>query len=250
MLLRICLIIAIVAGLAAGGLSFVKVQDIIVTTRAARNDWNNKYTAENQKRLKADKDLASTKKELDTTKKDLAQTKTELEASNAKVSELDKHNSDLTAELEKTRADRDTAQQKLAQWDQVGLEPGKVKALIENLDKAKKALAAVNSENKILAATLKDTKNELAKLIDPNREVLLPAGLRGKVLAVDPKYDFVVLDIGDDQGAKERGEMMVNRGGKLIGKVRISSVMKDRSVANIMPDWKSGEVMEGDEVLY
>ena len=40
MLLRICLIIAIIAGLAAGALSYTKVQEIIVTTRAARDDWN------------------------------------------------------------------------------------------------------------------------------------------------------------------------------------------------------------------
>jgi hypothetical protein len=53
--------------------------------------------------------------------------------------------------------------------------------------------------------------------------VLLPTGLRGKILAVDPKYDFVVLNIGEDQGAKERGVMMVDRDGKLLGKVRIKS---------------------------
>lgn len=251
MLLRICLIIAIAAGLAAGGLSFVKVQDIIVTTRAARDDWHNQYTSENQKRVKADKDLASTKKELDTTKKNLAQTKTELEAAIAKATELDKHNSELTADLEKTRVDRDAAQQKLAQWDQVGLDPGQIKGVIEERDKAKKALEAVNVENKLLATTLKDTQNELARIVDPDRAVVLPAGLRGKILQVDPKYDFVVLDIGEDQGVKERGEMMVSRGGKLIGKVRISpNVQKNRSVANILPDWKIGEVMEGDEVLY
>ena len=69
-------------------------------------------------------------------------------------------------------------------------------------------------------------------------------------MAVDPKFDFVVLDIGEDQGVLERGEMMVDRDGKLLGKVRIKSVEKDRCVANILPDWKRGEIMEGDEVLY
>ncbi len=45
-MLRICLIIAIVAGLAAGAVSFFKVQDIITTTRQARDEWNGKYTNE------------------------------------------------------------------------------------------------------------------------------------------------------------------------------------------------------------
>jgi len=26
--------------------------------------------------------------------------------------------------------------------------------------------------------------------------------------------------------------------------------MKDRCVANILPDWQRGQIMEGDEVLY
>ena len=45
-MLRICLIIAIVAGLAAGAVSFFKVQDIITTTRTERNEWHNKDDAE------------------------------------------------------------------------------------------------------------------------------------------------------------------------------------------------------------
>jgi hypothetical protein len=80
--------------------------------------------------------------------------------------------------------------------------------------------------------------------------VILPAGLKGVVMAVDPKYDFVVLNIGDDQGVKERGEMMVERKGRLLGKVKISSVEKNRSVASIMPEWKKGQIMEGDQVIY
>ena len=44
--------------------------------------------------------------------------------------------------------------------------------------------------------------------------------------------------------------MMVDRGDKLLGKVQIKTVFKDRCVANILPDWKRGEIEEGDEVLY
>ena len=60
----------------------------------------------------------------------------------------------------------------------------------------------------------------------------------------------MVLDIGEDKGVVPRGELMVNRNGKLIAKVRVSSVDKSRSIANIMPGWNQGEVMEGDRVIY
>ena len=65
-----------------------------------------------------------------------------------------------------------------------------------------------------------------------------------------PKYDFVVLDIGGNQGVLERGVMLVNRGGKLVAKVRIASVTPERSIANILPEWRQSEVIEGDQVLY
>jgi DNA repair exonuclease SbcCD ATPase subunit len=250
MLLRICLIIAILAGLAAGALSYTKVQEIIVTTRASRDDWNHKYVAENKTRVKAESTLKKTAADLETTKKDLARTKTSLDNSVAKAEELDKRNSDLSSELDKTRGDRDTAQAKLEQWNLIGLEPGQVKGVIADLEKTKKDRDAVIAENKIIIAARNELQSRWDKFFGSEGPVILPAGLHGKILAVDPKYDFVVLDIGDEQGAKERGEMMINRGGRLIGKVKISSVQKDRCVANILPDWKNGDAMEGDEVLY
>jgi hypothetical protein len=179
----------------------------------------------------------------------LAQTKSDLEAANGKVADLTKHNEDLTAKLEKTTAERDDAQQQLARWS--GLpDPALIRGIIADLEKALKAKEALIGENKLLAAKVTEWENRWDNFFHDTRDVLLPTGLRGKIIAVDPKYDFVVLNIGEDQGVKERGVMMVDRDGKLLGKVRIKSVSKDRCVANILPDWKRGEVMEGDEVLY
>jgi len=57
-----------------------------------------------------------------------------------------------------------------------------------------------------------------------------------------------VLNVGDDQGLKEDGELLVSRDGRLVAKIIVRSIQKDRSIANIMPGWKLGEVIEGDEV--
>ena len=67
-------------------------------------------------------------------------------------------------------------------------------------------------------------------------------------MVVDPKWDFVVLNIGSDQNLKEKGQLLVSRNGKLVAKVIVSSIQKDRSIANVMPGWKLGQVIEGDEV--
>jgi hypothetical protein len=58
----------------------------------------------------------------------------------------------------------------------------------------------------------------------------------------------VVLNIGQDQGVLNNGELLVSRDGKLVAKVVVRSLEKDRSIANIIPGWKLGEVIEGDEV--
>ena len=51
------------------------------------------------------------------------------------------------------------------------------------------------------------------------------------------------------RGALEHGEMLVNRNGQMVAKIKITSVQKDRSIANVMPGWKLGEVLEGDQVI-
>lgn len=251
-MLRICLIIAIVGGLAAGALSFIKVQDIIVSTRAARDQWHQQFDTEHQARQTAETKLKKTQSELDNTKKELASTKSQLDDANNKIADLDKKNTELTADLEKTRADRDTAQQELEQWHLIpgGLKPPQITALIDELAETKKARDTYVAENKLLNNKVSELNARWDKYFGSGGPVILPAGLKGKVVAVDPKFDFVVLDIGRDQGALERGEMMVGRDGKLLGKVRIDSVQKDHCIANILPDWKRGEIMEGDEVLY
>ncbi len=170
------------------------------------------------------------------------------------MAELDKKNTDLTADLEKTRADRDTAQQELEQWHLIpgNPKPAQITALIDELAKTKQARDTYIAENKILNNKVIDLNDRWNKYFGNNAPVILPTGLKGKIVAVDPKFDFVVLDIGKDQGVLERGEMMVeNRHGKLLGKVRITGVERDRCIANILTlDWKRGEIMEGDEVLY
>jgi hypothetical protein len=244
------LIIAIVGGLAAGVINFIKVKEVITTVVQQRNDEKAaKEQAQNDLR-KTKTELATTKKDLDTTKAKLAQTTTELATANAKANDLDKRNQDLTADLDRTRKDRDTAQQKLSQWDQMGVTPASVRTLQDDFKKLTGERNSLVAENKILVQKRNELQSELDQLVGSDNPPPLPAGLKGKVLAVDPKYDFVVLDIGSNKGLVPRGEMMVDRAGKLVAKIRVSSVQSDRAIANILPGWSQGDVMEGDQVIH
>ena len=105
------------------------------------------------------------------------------------------------------------------------------------------------AENGILLSQIEKQGVELARYTGAPVKVALPRTLQGKVTAVDAQCDFVVLNIGESQGAREHGELLVSRGEKLIGKLRILDVKKDHSIANILPDWKQGEIQTGDLVI-
>jgi hypothetical protein len=249
MLLRICLIVTIVAGLGAAYLGFFPVKDIITTTRASRDDYHTRLDSETALYNKTDKQLKKTTADLADTTAKLNDTQSQLDTANAKNADLDKQNTDLTDKLGKMTERADDAEARLEAYRTLP-PPDQIRGIIAELATTQKARDAMIAENKIIAASRDDYKHRYEEVIGPDEAVVMPSGLKGSVVAVDPKYGFVVLNIGDAQGVKERGEFMVAREGQLIGKVRVSSVEKDRSIASIMPSWKRGDVMEGDQVIY
>lgn len=247
--MRICLIVAIIAGLAVGILNFIYVKEKITTLQA-------NLKTETEAHQKFEKDYRVTKKDLDKTTAELKQTKTTLEATTAakdkaeadlvaQTKRADKLNEDLT----KTRQERDSAQADLAAYKATGVTPQQIVGMNAKVKDLQDNLAVAGTENKVLLQELRKVKTELAVYRDPNFFVPLPAGLKGKVLVADPKWNFVVLSVGEDQGVLERGELLVNRNGKLVAKVVVRSVQKDRCIANVLPGWELGEVMEGDQVI-
>ena len=105
------------------------------------------------------------------------------------------------------------------------------------------------AENGILLSQIEKQGVELARYTGAAVKVALPRTLQGKGTAVDAQFDFVVLDIGESQGAREHRQLLVSRGENLIRKLRILDVKMDHSIANILPDWKEGEIQTGDLVI-
>jgi hypothetical protein len=248
MLIRISLILAVIAALAVGSVNFFVVKDKI---SALTDDRNTQRTQKEQ----AQTELASTKKELAKTQADLKQTQQQLADTQAERDKAvaddaaqTKRANDLTDKLAKTTQERDLAQDELAAYKSSGLTAAQVAKLNNTLKDMQEAMVALNEEKKVLMHTRDRLQARLDQLIGTNPDILLRADLKGKIVAVDPKWDFVVLDIGDDQGVKENAELLVSRDGKLVAKVIVSRLDKDRSIANVIPGWKLGDVIEGDEV--
>lgn len=241
MKIRIALIIAIIAGLAATSLN-------IFIVRAKVTSLQSRVEEQNASRLKAEMGLTQAEADSEKAAAALQKTTLNLEKITAEketaVAKLLALNQDLTA----VRRQHDEALTELAIYSPAN-KPGEATTLAKMIDKLQEALAVTREENKILTRTVVNLTRVGCRGPSEGYVVTMPASLEGKVLVFDPKWNFVVLDAGEEKGVKKDGELLVNRNGKLIAKVAVRQVEKDRSIANVMPGWGFAEIREGDLII-
>ena len=92
--------------------------------------------------------------------------------------------------------------------------------------------------NELLDQFITDHKRSNAKL-----------ELEGRITASDPKFVFVVLDIGSNHGVEKDMEFDVRRNGESVGGVKVVTVKEAHSVANPLKGTDGLELLEGDTVV-
>jgi hypothetical protein len=248
MLLRISLIIAIIAGLGAGVVSYLAKEQVALLSDQ-RNKEHDAKVSEIGAHGKTKTELKKTTQELATTVQELTDTKGERDKAVARAEAQSKRADELSDKLAKAVEERDDAQNTLARYKATDLTPEQIITLNKTVKEANAQIMVINSEKGVLGRELAKALALIDKLTGTGDPIVkLRSDLKGKIVVVDPKWDFVVLNIGDEQGAIQDGEMLVSRGGKLVAKVVIRSVQTDRCIANVIPGWKLGEMIEGDDV--
>ena len=248
MLLRICLIVAVVTTIGALGVSFKvrgninKLSDDLETTTRQRDDAQ---AAQRQ----AQNDARAAKAELEETFAKLSEVESRLDTAVADARVQTQRANELNSRLIDVTEQRNQAQRELARWSQVGASVEQVLAMKTDLEETIEARNALEEENGFLNRQVQTLQARINILTVPDYEVKLPDTIAGKVTAVDPKYNFVVLNIGRDSQLLEDAKLAVSREGRLIGKVRITSLEQNRAIANILPGWDLGDIHEGDDVL-
>jgi len=248
------LIAAILVSLGTAGIGYVnhgKLSDAVAETAATKSTL-----ATTQKNLTSTQaELKTTKATLDTTNADKEKIAADLTTANT---DLSKAKSDLDA-ANKTIADDKT--QLAAKDEQIAkLQGGTIQQGQGNDSQVN--VAALNDRIKELEASLesagtqlKTSQDKVAVLEKANQDRqkgLLKQGLEGRVLAVNPAWNFVVLSIGDKQGVTNNAELLLKRSGQYLGKVRITSVEPSTSIADIVANTlPSGvAVQPGDSVIF
>ncbi|HMP90512.1 MAG TPA: hypothetical protein PJ991_09935 [Kiritimatiellia bacterium] len=192
-------------------------------------------------------DLQNTRQDLETTRQDLSMTKDELARS--------------LADLDRARAQVDNLNQSITEKNgQIarqetridGLEQDKVSLQIQIDDLNNQIVQSEDelrdAQDKILS--LEQTVGQLEQELGYGKQRPMPKGLTGRILFVNKDWNFVVIDLGSDDGVVQNAEMLIHRKDALVGKVTISGLSRKMAIAELQPDWAQATVREGDFVVF
>jgi cell shape-determining protein MreC len=237
-IIRTSLVVSIVACVAVFALEATQLKGKLISL-------TNRLTAQTAAREKAEADFVNARQEASKTAIALKHTAETLDTKTAQVSAQAEQIAKLTSEAKKLQEERNDAQAELSAYKSL-MTPEQVANAAKQIRSLEDTLIAVNEENALLARRVKSLQRYLPGNVCA---IHLPPDLSTKVLAVDPKWHFVVLDAGEEQGVIEHGELLVSRGGRLIAKVLVSRVEKNRCIANVMDGWDLAELLEGDQAF-
>ena len=73
----------------------------------------------------------------------------------------------------------------------------------------------------------------------------LPAG---QIVVVNREYDFIVVNLGKNQGLSIGQEFQIVRGNQVLGKAKVEKIYDELSAAAILPESQKNNIREGDTV--
>jgi len=254
---RILLIFSAVFGLAASGLGFLNKQKADEKSLEAAS--LQQQMVENQTQLESKKKEAAAAvakateieakqdemiKAIEAAKAEASQISSQLSTLKTLIADKDQQIANLKTEIElKASAATPTDATATPVADPQELQDLKTqKAELEQL-------------NQSLTAKLEQTETRLTDLAaaEKARQTgLMRKSLEGRVLAINPAWNFAVISVGDRQGVVPNSEMIIRRGGEMIGKLKVTSVEPSQSIADIVLDTVSPgiQVQPGDTVIF
>jgi len=189
-----------------------------------------------------------------------ATTKASLESAVANEKELKSTLDDITNDLEEVVAEE-------AQIDEAIDEIKKLFPDIE-LDQVQEKYDEMVDQEKKLTAELEDLELFKVKLgediaknkadvvrvkqkVADSKERVRNNTFQATVTAVDSEWDFVVIGAGEKSGLTAESKLLVQRGGRLLGKLSVYKLEANRAIADIEPgSLRPGVVLRrGDQVI-
>ncbi len=196
-------------------------------------------------------ELVDTRREMDETQEKLAQTERELEQTREQLAAARVTIETQRTEIAGLNRDKERLEGDLTEQQR-------------QLSEMRDDIAGLREENQQYLRIMADLQDQIVKgkrLPEEGDEPGLPGGVRtippglkGQVLLVNDAWNFVIIDLGEeDRDIQPTHVLFVQRDDQLVGKVRISEVKGDDrrlAVADIMGDWLQMPIREGDNVFF
>jgi len=250
MLYKIVMILALGVAVTAGVFNEIKVNAHIQEELRLDQVADDKKKEEDAAHNKADQDLNRYRDLRERKDRELTASKQEDQDRAADVVQTQSAERAGQDAMNSAEQERDVTKQSNQDFEDLSMELVEIKRIRTKLPKVERELTTAKKEREIVTNDNQRMRTQIVKLAPAEKKPLMPHGLRGKIVSVDAKYQYVVLDIGTHHGVLTKGELMISRDGSLLGKVKVTRVEDDYSIANVLQDWKADEPLEGDAVIY
>jgi len=180
--------------------------------------------------------LANTRETLKTTSNDLVTAQGTIKDQNATIEARNATISEKEAAIQKLEKDKTD--------------------MLANVEAMKQQTDDLEAENRDLTdanAALQAKVVELDKMVNPElRKAAIRKGQLGSVIFVNPEWNFVIMRISAESAKNVIPdlELLIHRGARLVGKVRVQTVVDNLAVAEIVSDWQQMPCAKGDYVIY
>ncbi|MDD2240781.1 MAG: hypothetical protein PHI93_09005 [Kiritimatiellae bacterium] len=183
-------------------------------------------------------DLENTRQDLENTRADLERTRGELEDARTQIVQLNDTIRSKDAELvEKSNVIAGLEDEKTSLEMQVA-------DLNDQIGGLEDQVAQLEEENGMLENQLAKYEQEMAGTIT------MKPGTTANIVYANADWNFVIIDIGSIAGAQPNAEMIIHRNDNMVGKIRLSAVRDNISIAEVLPEFQKETIKEGDDVLF
>lgn len=255
------IILSIVLAAASAGVGVInrnlhlKSKDDLATSQQEAATAQASLVAEVKKLADAKKSIGEMTVQKQSLESDLAKIKGDVSAKTTQLTEAQSKLTKAEGDLATANTDILTKAEKITQLEaQVAASSTGVKTP-GSTEEEKSRITELETLNTKLDEENKNLEGKLAAIQNSNREKEAKQALArttGRVLAVNPAWNFVVLSLGNKSGIESNMEFLVKRGSTLIGKIRTTTVEPSTSIADIIPAslTRGLSIQPGDDIIY
>ncbi len=251
---------------------------IVITLAAAYVSYNNTQKvaeiAQETEKFEAQKkniqaSITDQTKKLDTLKVELKSVQEEVAEEEVKLDKAQENERQLARQLEKKQAELEGLDAKLERVDElkeeiattlegIGVDDvSEVAAVIDRIegqvDDKRTELESVEAINEKLADKVAQDTEAIAKSraeLATIRKRIANNGLEMRVEAVNSEWDFAVVGAGSkNSNLSPNAELLVIRGGELVGRLFAKTIEANQTVCDIDTDFRVNTIRQGDQVI-